>query len=201
MCSTRYNDDECSVCYMAGTSRNGVRQRDTLLAGAVEHVLSHGVSTLSLRPLAAAIGTSDRMLLYYFHSRDELITAVLGAVGEQLEASLVEALPPEPVAPAVLLERVWTVLQAPSAEPHLRLYLEVAGVAARGREPYRTAAAAVADRWLAWISARLDVPDQERSEAASGLLTLLDGLLLVRFVASGQTATEALRWLKTHTRS
>ncbi|HXV94172.1 MAG TPA: TetR family transcriptional regulator [Pseudonocardia sp.] len=180
---------------MAGTTSGGAQQREAFLAGAVEHVLRHGVATLSLRPLAAALGTSDRMLLYYFRSRDELLAAVLAAVGEQLRAGLEQALPPEPVAPATLLERAWAALRTPAAEPHLRLYVEVSGLAARGLEPYGAMASQVARQWLDWTAARLDVPVDERTAAAAGLLTLLDGLLLVRFVASDAVATDAVAWL------
>src|SRR3712207_9449230 len=86
-------------------------QREAYLAGAVEHVLREGVTTLSLRPLAAALGTSDRMLLYYFGSRDELLAAVLGAVGEQLQAGLAAALPDGAVPPGRLLPVLWASVQ------------------------------------------------------------------------------------------
>lgn len=170
-------------------------QRDALLAGAVDHVLHHGVATLSLRPLAAALGTSDRMLLYYFHTRDELLLAVLDAVGTQLQIGFETALGSDPLPPAALLRQAWSALQSPVAEPHLRLYVEVSGLAARGREPFRTVAAAVAQRWLAWVSARVEVPESERPAAAAGVLTVLDGLLLARFAGSEELATRAADWL------
>ena len=59
-------------------------QRAALLDGVVEHVLREGVATLSLRPLAAALGTSDRMLLYYFGTRDKLLVAALAEVRRTL---------------------------------------------------------------------------------------------------------------------
>ena len=62
------------------SARGRPEQRAALLDGVVEYVLREGVATLSLRPLAAALGTSDRMLLYYFDSRDRLLVAVLTAV-------------------------------------------------------------------------------------------------------------------------
>ena len=50
--------------------------RDRLLAAAVSHALSGGIADLSLRELAAAIGTSHRMLIYHFGSRQGLLAAV-----------------------------------------------------------------------------------------------------------------------------
>src|SRR5215831_2411309 len=56
--------------------------RERLLAAAVEHAMRGGIADMSLRELAAAIGTSHRMLLYHFGSREGLLTAVAGAVEE-----------------------------------------------------------------------------------------------------------------------
>lgn len=182
---------------MTDTTRGG-RQRDEFLAGTVEHVLRNGVATLSLRPLATALGTSDRMLLYYFRSRDELLAAVLRAAGARLQETLEQALPAGPVPPAQLFDQMWTVLRAPDVEPHLRLYVEVAGLAVRDREPYRAAAAAVAGQWRDWLAARLTVPGPERAATAAGLLIVLDGLLLARFVAEPELAESAGRWLRAH---
>lgn len=48
-----------------------------LLDAAYAYVLTHGMSDLSLRPLAAAIGSSPRVLLYLFGSKEALIQALL----------------------------------------------------------------------------------------------------------------------------
>ena len=56
--------------------------RDRLLAAAVGQARRGGIGDLSLRELAAAIGTSHRMLLYHFGSREGLLTAVARAVDE-----------------------------------------------------------------------------------------------------------------------
>ena len=34
-----------------------------------QYVLEHGLNDASLRPMAAALGTSDRMLLYHFKTK------------------------------------------------------------------------------------------------------------------------------------
>lgn len=46
----------------------------------IDRLAAHGVGDTSLRSLAAAIGTSHRMLLYHFGSRDGLLTAVVDRV-------------------------------------------------------------------------------------------------------------------------
>ena len=48
-------------------------RRDEVAQAATDYVLEHGLVGLSLRPLAAELGTSDRMLLYHFASKDDLV--------------------------------------------------------------------------------------------------------------------------------
>ena len=54
--------------------------RDRLLTAVSEYVASHGLSDFSLREVAAAIGTSHRMLLYHFGSKELLLVEIVRAV-------------------------------------------------------------------------------------------------------------------------
>ncbi|TPG36689.1 TetR/AcrR family transcriptional regulator [Mycolicibacterium hodleri] len=54
-------------------------KREDLLAAVVEYLESHGVNDLSLAPMAEALGTSKRMLLYYFGDRRGLLEQALDA--------------------------------------------------------------------------------------------------------------------------
>ena len=67
-------------------------RRDELAEGACDYVLERGLIGLSLRPLAAALGTSDRMLLYHFGTREALIAEVLRRSSDRSVAAI-EALP------------------------------------------------------------------------------------------------------------
>ena len=178
-----------------GPERGRPEQRAALLDGVVEYVLREGVATLSLRPLAAALGTSDRMLLYYFDSRDRMLVAVLTAVGERLRAALEAVTPARRLAPGRLLAALRAALELDDAQPILRLYVEVSGLAARGREPFRTIAAGIAEDWIGWAEQRLDVPAAQRRAAAAGVLAVVDGLLLLRFVAGQEASEQAADWL------
>jgi AcrR family transcriptional regulator len=82
--------------------------------------------------LAAALGTSDRMLLYYFGSREHLLETVLDSAGDGLVAALSEAVPVGRSRPEVLLRAVWSIARDPGVEPVLRLYVE-----SWGRPPRR----------------------------------------------------------------
>lgn len=54
--------------------------RERLLAAVVEHFAEHGIGDTSLRAIAEAAGTSHRMLIYHFGSREGLLVEVTRAV-------------------------------------------------------------------------------------------------------------------------
>jgi AcrR family transcriptional regulator len=177
------------------SERGRPEQRQAFLSGAVEHVLRHGASGLSLRPLAAALGTSDRMLLYYFGSREHLLETVLDSVGDGLVAALSEAVPVGRSRPEVLLRAVWSIARDPGVEPVLRLYVETVGQAAAQVAPFPAVARRVAGRWLTWAQDRVDVPVAEQQDAAAALLASVDGLLVLHFAVGSGVADRAARRL------
>lgn len=170
-------------------------QRRRFLEGAVAHALEGGISTLSLRPLATRLGTSDRMLLYYFGSRDNLVMEVLDAVSGQLERVLGDERPAARMSASALLAEVWAKVTDPRLDPALRLYLEVDVLAARAVEPYSTVARLVSEGWCAWLGERLSDPPRRRQATASALLAVLDGLLVQRLCVDPAAADASARWL------
>ena len=67
-------------------------RREELAEAATDYALEHGLIGLSLRPLAAALGTSDRMLLYHFRDKDDLVATILRTSTDRSVASI-RALP------------------------------------------------------------------------------------------------------------
>jgi len=175
---------------------NGKRaaRREELLDAACEYVAEHGITDLSLRPLAAALHTSDRMLLYYFASRNGLISAILERTAGQLQRLLTGVLPAGSVVPAALLEATLTAVPDERAQAALRLWLEVIGLSARGREPYAATARAVIGAWVSWLAERLDVPPGQHQAAAAALLAFIDGLIVTQ-VTGDLDAAAAAAWL------
>ena len=97
-------------------------RQDELLEAAYRYVLAHGLADLSLRPLAAAIGSSPRVLLFLFGSKDGLIRALLSRARADEMALLGDTSPGHDLAESV--ERVWGWLAAPEHRPLLRLWTE-----------------------------------------------------------------------------
>nr|WP_271209366.1 TetR/AcrR family transcriptional regulator [Rhodococcus wratislaviensis]GLK33886.1 TetR family transcriptional regulator [Rhodococcus wratislaviensis] len=58
---------------------SGTDKRAELLRQVVDHLATHGIADMSLAPMAEDLGTSKRMLLYYFGTRDNLIAEVIAA--------------------------------------------------------------------------------------------------------------------------
>lgn len=97
-----------------------------LLEAAYRYALAHGLSDLSLRPLAAAIGTSPRVLLFLFGSKDGLVRALLARARTD-ELALLERLrdgDTHAAGLATAVEKVWSWLVAVEHRPLLTLWAE-----------------------------------------------------------------------------
>lgn len=158
-------------------------RRAAVLAKAADYVLERGLAGLSLRPLAKALGTSPRMLLYDFESKERLIHEVLAEIRSR-EASLLEA-------EVRTLEDVWAWIAAPEREPFLRLFFEVyvAGLGKGEAEPL------VRD-WLDFLRTSWRPPVDEAT--ATLMVAVVRGLLLDRLATGDKRRTdEALRLFST----
>jgi AcrR family transcriptional regulator len=150
-------------------------RRDAVLEQAAEYVLERGLAGLSLRPLAKALGTSPRMLLYDFGTKERLIHEILAEIRRQ-EAALLDA-------EVRTLEDVWRWIASPQREPFLRVFFEVY-VAALGRGE---AAPFVRD-WLELLRERWRPPVDEAT--ATLMVAVIRGLLLDRLATGDRARTD-----------
>ena len=97
-------------------------RRAELLELSYRYVLEHGLADLSLRPLAAAVGSSPRVLLYLFGSKDGLVRALL-ARARQDELAALAAIPPG-AGLAETVRELWEWLRAPEHRALLTLWTE-----------------------------------------------------------------------------
>jgi len=108
--------------------RKPERKADVLNAMA-DYLLGSGVSEATLRPAATALGTSPRMLLYHFRSKEALLVAALQEVRRREIDMLVRALIRNPGGPtAERMRHIWRWYASPRRAPYLRLFFEAWGV-------------------------------------------------------------------------
>jgi AcrR family transcriptional regulator len=123
-------------------------RRQSLLDAVVDEVAVRGIGDRSLRDIAAAVGTSHRMLLHHFGSRDELLLSIVAEVERRQMASMRE-LPPDPAEGIVAM---WANLRRPELRPFERLFFECYSRGVQGEQPFSTMLPAAVDDWLAAAS-------------------------------------------------
>lgn len=129
-------------------------RRGELLDALIEAFARGGIGTRSLREVAEAVGTSHRMLLHHFGSRDELLVAVVEAV-EARQVATLEDLPDDP---AAAVAAMWADLRRPELRPLERLFFECYARGAQGEEPFVRLLPAAVGGWLAEVERRHGTP-------------------------------------------
>lgn len=123
-----------------------------LLEAAYRYALTHGLGEMSLRPLAAAIGSSPRVLLFLFGSKDGLVRALLARARSD-ELALLDQLrhtgDTEPIGLGAAVEETWKWLAADEHQPLLKLWAEAyARSLAEPEGPWAGFARATVEDWL-----------------------------------------------------
>jgi AcrR family transcriptional regulator len=165
-----------------------------LLAAVLTHVAQTGITDLSLRELAAAIGTSHRMLLYHFGSREGLLVAVVQAVEAAQRAFLAELAATRDLPAAEAIRAMWQRLADPRLWPNERLFFELYAQALQGRPGTVALLDDIVDAWVRpmvdYGVARGQSPEDA---AADGRLAVAvtRGLLLDLLATHNRAATDA----------
>lgn len=161
-------------------------RRDDLLRRVVAAAADGGLARRSLRDLAAQVGTSHRMLIHHFGSRDGLVAAVV----ESVERDQNERLGELPADAAEAVRASWRRFSDPSLWPIERLFFECYARGAQGEPPFDRLVPALVDQTLAAVSARADVGADEDGRAMARLgLAVIRGLLLDLVATGNRKAT------------
>jgi AcrR family transcriptional regulator len=168
--------------------------RARLLAAAMDYVAQHGIGDISLRGLAAALGTSHRMLIYHFGSREGLLIEVIRTVEEQQRAALFEMLSDTEAPPAETMRTMWARVADPALWPNERLFFEVYVQALQGSPHAVPLLDGIVDLWvepLTRIAVEQGRPEAEaRAEARLGV-AVVRGLLLDLLATQDRAAVDA----------
>ena len=138
-------------------------RRQVLAEGATDYVLEHGLLDLSLRPLAAALGTSDRMLLYHFGDKVSLVATILRISNDRSVQGIRELEPSRSVRAAVT--DLWDAVSSPAQARCQRLYVEAAALGVLGTEPFASVVAEANGVWLGALADHLVASGVRKSRA------------------------------------
>ncbi|MEL6529712.1 MAG: TetR/AcrR family transcriptional regulator [Pseudomonadota bacterium] len=167
--------------------------KETLLPKLAAHVLNHGLGGASLRPLAEAAGTSDRMLIYHFGNKEQLVADLLEHIAGIYSTALDAALAAErPTSRKECFERILEQGQHPMMQPFMVLWWEIVAGSARGIPGYREAADAMMTKQLAWLETQMPENDPDPAGGARYLMTLLEGTLMLGVVGHTHTANAGI---------
>jgi AcrR family transcriptional regulator len=166
-----------------------------LLDAVVEEAMAHGIADQSLRSIAAAVGTSHRMLLHHFGSKEALFVEVIRAVEARQRQVLVElgdaGADEDPLAAG---QRFWAHLCDPALAPQERLFFEVYGQALVGRTWATPLLDGIVDEWVTalvgWLDPEGDHPAAAQIDARL-MVAVTRGLLLDLLATGDRTAVDA----------
>lgn len=169
-------------------------QRVEATEAIADHLLKEGLARTGVRRLAAAAGISDRMLLYYFKNKDEVMLAALSALAGRLTGQLDAAIPVGAgLLPGDMFDQAAALIDQPDVRPFLNLWIEATAFAVRRISPYPMIAGALAQGFLTWMEQRLaDRSGSTPADDASMLMGMIDGLEIVR-ICAGEAAYKAAR--------
>lgn len=163
------------------TNRSASNRKEQLRDAALAYLVEHGLTGVSLRPMAARLGTSARILMFHFKSKEGLMTEVMEELHARLQASflkLSETADPDfsdqRVPP---LKRFWLWARDKKNFLYLRLLYESQIVAARNGKQYGRHLKKASTDWQRLVFQKLSESVRSQ-ELATLCIAVFDGLFL-----------------------
>lgn len=149
-----------------------------LLDALITYLQRHGLADLSLRPMAAATGTSARLLIFHFGSKERLLAEVLGEMHARLQRSFTEMLAAKSARRRVpLLRAFWEWAVSGQNYDYHRLLYQLQILAAQNPKTYGRYLKQNSTSWLKLIQPALP-PSQQTAAFATLYGAVFDGLFI-----------------------
>jgi AcrR family transcriptional regulator len=165
-----------------------------LLDATVDYVAEHGFAELRLRTLAAALGTSHRMLLYHFGSKEELLVEVVRAVEARQRTALASLMPTPDQSPVEFAREFWARVSDPALWQLERLFFEMYSQALQHRPGTSAVLNETVEAWVGplteWSTQAGFPADVARNFARLGV-AVTRGLLLDLLATGDRAAVDA----------
>jgi AcrR family transcriptional regulator len=138
---------------------------EELLDAVLGYLTKHGVAEVSLRPLAKAIGSSPRVLLYYFGSKEELVSKALARLRERQRQGYSLLKLSAAQNPREACRAIWRHMSAPAADPLFRMFFQAYSMGLQEPERFASFLETAIGDWLEFLSRPL--MDRGHSAAAA----------------------------------
>lgn len=161
-----------------------------LLDAIVGYLVKHGVAELSLRPLAKAVGSSPRVLLYYFGSKEELVSAAVMRLRERQRTGFGRMREARYNQPSDVCHAIWKQMSAPQLEAWFRLSLEAYSMALRHPKRFSDYLRSSVEDWMGFLSEPLTQAGVSQAEARAFATIVIAGFrgLMLDYCASHDRA-------------
>jgi AcrR family transcriptional regulator len=156
-------------------------KRAEIVEAVARHLVLEGFRNSGLRALAASVGISDRMIMYYFPTKEDLVAEALMKVAGDMAQSLEQVLPARRASVSRIVESLVASGRRPEIQPTLRLWFEIVGLAMHDSGPYRETARRILSGWEDWIGMKLG---PRRAHLAGEVLARIEGALMISLIRS-----------------
>jgi AcrR family transcriptional regulator len=157
-------------------------RREELLEASVLYLIENGVAELSLRPLAAAIGSKARLLVYHFGSKDQLLIEAMGLIRSRARQALETMMAAQAGGADIgeLVRTLWKWSTSARNRPYLRLFFEMHGLALQYPRQYASYLQGSVDSWIELLTLALAhrLGRARAITTATLIVGVIDGLLL-----------------------
>lgn len=161
--------------------------KPALLEKILEYLIENGIQGLSLRPLAEAIGTNARMLIYHFGSKEQMIVETLAYVqSHQMQLLAQSPAPNKDI--GVELHQLWQWFTSDEIFPLTKLFLEVEAQSLNDIETYRSFAKETFRLWEEFIESRFEALDKD---TVNLIVATITGLLLVKHISNNDAQVDS----------
>ena len=158
-----------------------------LLEKILDYILKNGVQNLSLRPLAKALGTNARMLIYHFGSKEQMIIEAL-ELAQQLQIEALTNTPKPQTDSEAELAFLWSWFSSSEFLAFGKLLFEVEVLAINGNTHYSKFATQIFEGWVSFIQSRFENCD---AGTANIIVNTFSGLLLDLLITNDNKRVDA----------
>jgi len=152
-----------------------VERPGELLDAIVDHLIENGVSELSLRPLAKAVKSSPRVLLYYFGSKEDLVVKALARLRERQRGTYDRLKNAGFASPTDACRAIWRDMSTQRSEGLFRMFFEAYAMALRHPRRFSAFLNSAVEDWLSFLAEPLIGHGASKAEARAYATVVIAG--------------------------